>query len=125
MTVVSYIPEGTHARVHFYSLQRDARYFSNPEVFWPDRWLIAEGLQQHSEKINHDPNAWIPFSFGPSNCVGKGMALQELRTLLCHLVQRLDFRAPAGHDITQYERDLHDRFVATIGRLPVIFSKRE
>ena len=93
-------------------------------MFWPERWLIAEGLQEHPEKIVHNPNAWIPFSFGPYNCVGKNMALQELRMLICHLVQRLTIRFPEGYDPKQYEADLHDLFVFAIGRLPVVVERR-
>jgi hypothetical protein len=120
----SYIPEGTAARIHFWSVHRDARNFSHPDTFWPERWLIAEGLQDYHEKINHNPNAWIPFSFGPCNCVGKNLAMLELRMLLCHLVQRLSIKLPKGCDPAQYERELDDRFVFTIGRLPVIVESR-
>ena len=120
----SYIPEGTVARIHFWSVHRDERNFSFADTFWPDRWLIAEGLQEHPEAVTHNPNAWIPFSFGPSNCVGKNLAMQEIRMMLCYLVQRLDMKFPEGYDPVQYEQGLDDRFVFTIGRLPVIVQRR-
>lgn len=120
----SYIPEGTQTRIHTWSVQRDARNFSHPNVFWPDRWLIAEGLQSHPEKIVHNPNAWIPFSFGPANCVGKNIAMQEMRSVLCHLVQRLDVRLADGYDPDDYERDMEDRLVFAIASLPVVVEQR-
>ena len=123
--VASFIPEGTQTRVHFWSVQRDPRNFSYPDTYWPDRWLIAEGLQEHAEKIVHNVNAWVPFSFGPSNCVGKNLALQEMRMLVCHLVQKLNFRFPDGYDPMQYEREMRDRFVVTVSRLPVIVERRD
>nr|BAL05148.1 cytochrome P450 [Phanerodontia chrysosporium] len=123
-----YIPEGTQTRIHFWSVHRDPRYFSRPEAFWPDRWLIAEGLQAHAagdEPFVHNPNAWTPFSFGPSNCVGKNLALQEMRMLLVHLMHRLTVRLADGWDPAQYERDMEDRFVFSIGRLPVVVERRD
>ena len=123
--LTSYIPEGTQTRIHLWSVHRDPRNFSQPDTFWPDRWLIAEGLQAHTgEKLVHDANAWVPFSFGPSNCVGKNLALQEMRTVLCHLIQRLIFRFADGYDPAQYERDHEDRFVTAVGRLPVVIEVR-
>ncbi|GJE99306.1 cytochrome P450 [Phanerochaete sordida] len=120
-----FIPEGTQTRVHFWSVHRDARNFSHPDTFWPERWLIAEGAQAQPAGFVHNANAWVPFSFGPSNCVGKNLALQEMRMLVCHLVQRLRFRFADGYDPAQYERDMEDRFVVTVGRLPVVVERRD
>ncbi|KIP08940.1 hypothetical protein PHLGIDRAFT_68457 [Phlebiopsis gigantea 11061_1 CR5-6] len=121
----NYIPEGTQMRIHFWSVHRDARNFSHPDTFWPERWLIAEGLQEHTGPFVHNPNAWIPFSFGPSNCVGKNLAMEEMRELLCHFVQKLRVRVPEGVDITEYERQMEDRFVFSIGHLPVVIERRD
>ena len=93
-------------------------------MFWPDRWLIAEGIQEHPEKIEHNSDAWIPFSVGPSNCVGKNVAMQEMRLLCYHLIQRLEFRFADGFDPHEYERNFADRFVVTLGRLPVVVKCR-
>ncbi|EKM51676.1 uncharacterized protein PHACADRAFT_212308 [Phanerochaete carnosa HHB-10118-sp] len=120
-----YIPEGTQTRVSFLGVHRDPRNFTHPDMFWPDRWLIAEGLQTHKEEIVHNPNAWVPFSFGPSNCVGKNLAMQEMRILVCHLVQRFNFRFEDGYDPAQFERDIEDRFVVVIRRLPVVVERRD
>lgn len=102
----------------------DPRNFTNPETFWPDRWLIAEGLQESKEKITHNLNAFIPFSFGPSNCVGKNLAMQEMRYFLCHFMQNLDVRFAEGWDPTEWERVMEDKFILMLGKLPVIVEKR-
>ena len=121
----SYIPEGNQARIHFWSVHRDPRNFSFPNSFWPDRWLIAEGLQESKEKITHNPNAFIPFSFGPSNCVGKNLAILEMRLLVCHIFQKLDLRFPDNWNPQQWEDELEDKFIQKVGRLPVIVSVRD
>ena len=112
------------ARVNFWSLHRDSRNFSHAESFYPDRWLIAEGLEQSKEKLVHNSNAFIPFSFGPANCVGKNLALQEMRMVICHIMQTLELRFPEGYDPMEWDRQLEDRLVMKIGSLPVIAQRR-
>lgn len=121
----SYIPEGTATKFHFWSIHRDARNFSCPDTFWPERWLIAEGIEPSQEKLVHNPNSFVPFSFGPYNCVGKNVALQEMRTLLCHLMHALNFRLPDGYDPQKFEDSLEDQFAIKLGELPVIFEHRD
>lgn len=121
----SHIPEGTQARIHFYSLQRDPTNFSYPDTWMPDRWLIAEGLKESKEKLTHNANAFIPFSFGPSNCVGKNLALQEMRMVITFLVQKLIFSFPEGYDPLTYERNVEDQFVLKVPDLPVVVRRRD
>ncbi|EKM52101.1 uncharacterized protein PHACADRAFT_262568 [Phanerochaete carnosa HHB-10118-sp] len=122
-----YIPEGTHTRIHSWSVHRDARNFSYPEKFWPERWLIAEGIEPASagEEIAHDPNAFMPFSFGPYNCVGKNIALAEIRQLLCHFMQKLDVHFADGTSPEQYEHAAEDMFIFVVGELPVVVQRRD
>ena len=111
-----------------YAVQRDERFFSPlPNTFWPERWLIAEGVEAApaGEKLVHDPNAFTPFSFGPYNCVGKNIALAEMRQLLCHLVQRLDVRLADGADPEAYARAAQDKFIYVVGVLPVTVTRRD
>lgn len=136
-----FLPEGTSAFVHFYSIHRDPRYFSpSPDAFWPERWLSEEDRQalgysypksspssDKSTKIPsfiHNPSAFIPFSYGPMNCVGKKLALQEIRTLVCCVMQGFDFRFADGYDVTRWDRELNDFFVSMRGELPVVITPR-
>jgi cytochrome P450 len=79
----SFVPEGTSAVVHTYSLHHDPRYFSPfPDNFIPERWLASEDkialdptiFSEH--EVIHNTAAFIPFSVGPSNCVGRNLAYQ-------------------------------------------------
>ena len=62
-----------------YLLHRDARFFSAPEAFHPDRFM--------SNHKTH-PFAYFPFGIGPRRCIGEGFALMEgvlvLGTILRH-----------------------------------------
>ena len=111
--------------MHFWSVHRDARNFSYPDTFWPDRWLIAEGIQESKEKITHNPDAFIPFSFGPANCVGKNLAMLEMRLVLCHIMQKLNLRFADGWDVSEYEKHIKDMFVIEVPPLMVMVSRRD
>ncbi|XP_055696967.1 probable cytochrome P450 9f2 isoform X3 [Phlebotomus papatasi] len=65
--------------IPIYSLQRDPKYFPNPEKFDPERFS-----DENKSSIN--PNAYIPFGVGPRNCVGSRFALMELKTLVYYMV---------------------------------------
>ncbi|KAI0329906.1 high nitrogen upregulated cytochrome P450 monooxygenase 2 [Cubamyces sp. BRFM 1775] len=132
-----YLPEGTITYVHFYSLHRDPKYFSpHPESFYPDRWLSSSSPSSPSSSIPaapssptvvHTPSAFVPFSFGPANCVGRGLALQEMRMLVCLLVQRFDMRFPEGDawDPRTYEAGLEDWFTIQKPALKVVLTPRQ
>ncbi|KAH7927912.1 cytochrome P450 [Leucogyrophana mollusca] len=129
-----FLPAGTSAFVHSYSLHRDPRNFSPmPDNFWPERWLSPEErstlVSSDSKGLDkvpfiHNTAAFLPFSFGPANCVGKNLAYQEMRTVVCLMMQRLEFCFVDGFEPETWERDLKDYFVTMKGELPVVLSPR-
>ncbi|KAF9269322.1 high nitrogen upregulated cytochrome P450 monooxygenase 2 [Marasmius fiardii PR-910] len=117
-----YLPEDTPVNIPAYVLHRDPRYFSpDPERFWPDRWISDD------KNVETNRDAFIPFSVGPMNCVGKQLALLELRCVIATLVQRfdMDFDKKTGWTEEDWEKDLEDYLVFKKGRLPVLLRRRE
>jgi cytochrome P450 len=51
-----------------YLLHRDARFFSEPDLFHPERFLGNGKIHQF---------AYFPFGVGPRRCIGEGFALME------------------------------------------------
>lgn len=80
------IPQDTLIIPNLYHLHNDPRYWINPECFNPDRWIDSNG-----ELIKHD--AFMPFSVGPRECLGKTLAIQELFIFLVSLLQKFTVTA--------------------------------
>ena len=72
----------------------------------------------------HNEAAFIPFSYGPMNCPGKALAMQQMRTVICALVQRFRFRLREGWDPRRYEADFKDYFTANRPEMPVELEPR-
>lgn len=58
------IPANCSVEIYFSSLHRDPEQFANPKKFDPDRFLPENTAKRH-------PFAFVPFSGGPRNCIGR------------------------------------------------------
>lgn len=70
------IAPGTLILMCPYLLQRDRRYFPDPDRFEPARWLAAARPPRFS---------YFPFGGGPRGCIGQPYALQEAALILATL----------------------------------------
>ncbi|KAI0632330.1 high nitrogen upregulated cytochrome P450 monooxygenase 2 [Trametes polyzona] len=132
-----YVPPGTAMYIPPWSLHRDPCNFSPlTEDFWPERWLIAAGRapppapdlsnekSASAPQFVHNEAAFIPFSHGPANCVGRPMALQEMRAVTCALVQKFEVRLREGWNPRAYEAGYKDFFMSRRPALPVTLHAR-
>ncbi|KAH6714088.1 cytochrome P450 [Leptodontidium sp. MPI-SDFR-AT-0119] len=78
------VPPDTQISVDLAELGRDPKYWPDPELFIPERWL--EPYKGHEV----DRKATLPFSTGPRNCIGMQFALRELRLLLAMVVRKFE-----------------------------------
>ncbi|RDX50601.1 high nitrogen upregulated cytochrome P450 monooxygenase 2 [Lentinus brumalis] len=128
----AFIPPGTSVWAHTWSIHRDPRNFSRPDAFWPDRWLLASttlgsfpssaSSSAEADGVRdfvHNEDAWIPFAQGQMNCVGKNLALLEIRMVVCALMQRFEMRLSEGWDAREYEWKFRAYLVATRPEMPV------
>lgn len=127
------------------TVQRDPRYFwPNPEGFDPGRWLV-DPKQKSADEFRLNTMAYMPFSYGsswiprlsrprmrgltyfaagPTNCVGKNLALMEMRMAIAALVRKFEMQLAPGWDQDQWEKNCKDHFVLVTGPLPVIVTRR-
>jgi len=55
---------GTSIFINVFALHRNEKHFENPEKFDPDRFLPEKKKDRHNF-------AFVPFSAGSRNCIGK------------------------------------------------------
>jgi cytochrome P450 len=76
------VAAGTNIFVFQFLTQRDARFFSDPNTFNPERW------REDPVRSGKIPRfAYFPFGGGPRVCVGASFAMLEA-TLLLAMIQR-------------------------------------
>nr|XP_022909100.1 cytochrome P450 4c21-like isoform X3 [Onthophagus taurus] len=87
--------------------------FEDPTKFKPERFL-----PENSTKI--PANAYLPFSLGPRDCIGKIVAVAEVKFLISYIVRHFTL-----HPINDHKADIAGEVVLTSKNgLPVIFKKR-
>jgi cytochrome P450 len=79
-----HIPRGTIIILYYYGLHHNKDYWSDPEVFDPDRFSAKQ-------KSEHTPFAYAPFGGGPRLCIGNHFAMMEMQLILCAFVQNYEF----------------------------------
>ena len=82
-------------------------------------------MNKKDETIVINQDAFIPFSVGPAHCVGKNLAIVEMRMVVSLLIQRFDMRLENSYNPRQWIEDLQDFMVVKTGSLPVIFTTRK
>ena len=72
----------------------------------------------------HNQAAFLPFSYGPANCVGKYFAMTEMRMVVVSIMQKFDIRFADSYNPTEWEANLQDFYVMKKGPLPVVLTAR-
>uniref|UniRef100_A0A2K6G348 Cytochrome P450 family 4 subfamily A member 11 n=1 Tax=Propithecus coquereli TaxID=379532 RepID=A0A2K6G348_PROCO len=75
------LPKGIVVALSIYGLHHNPRVWPNPEVFDPSRF--APGSVPHS-------HAFLPFSGGSRNCIGKQFAMNELKVAVALTLLRFE-----------------------------------
>jgi cytochrome P450 len=85
-------PSGTTVLASQWVMHRDARYYDDPDAFWPERWL--DGLADRLPA-----GAYFPFGNGPRRCIGQSFALMESELVTATVAQQFRFRLVPGHPV--------------------------
>jgi cytochrome P450 len=119
-----YIPEYTQLSVHKWSMQRYEKNFSKSHEFIPERW-ISDEERSRLNITRHNPNAFIPFGAGQYGCVGKQLALVEMRLFLVGLLRRLDFSPSPEYDLETFPETTTSHLTLITPPLPALIKIRE
>jgi cytochrome P450 len=87
------VPAGGVVIMPTWVVQRDARWFDEPEAFRPERWA--------DDAIRRLPRfAYFPFGGGPRQCIGNTFAMMEATLILAAIAQRFRLALIPGQRVT-------------------------
>ncbi|KYN10123.1 Cytochrome P450 4C1 [Trachymyrmex cornetzi] len=78
------LPKGADVIISFIRMHRNEKYWPNPLMFNPDRFL--------QEKTNCLPYYYMPFSDGSRNCIGSKYAMISMKVILATLIRTFVFK---------------------------------
>ncbi|KAF5285365.1 hypothetical protein FQR65_LT13255 [Abscondita terminalis] len=76
--------KGTVCVIPVHSIQRDPKYYPNPDKFDPERFNEAN-------KHSLTPTSFLTFGMGPKNCIGSRFALLEAKLIFCAILSKFEF----------------------------------
>ncbi|MBI2805211.1 MAG: cytochrome P450 [Planctomycetes bacterium] len=89
------VPRGMTVLLPQWVVQRDPRFFDEPETFRPGRW--------GEERMKSMPRfAYFPFGGGPRVCIGQQFAMMELVLILATIARKYRFRLRPGVTVTPH-----------------------
>ncbi|KAJ5669801.1 hypothetical protein N7462_010871 [Penicillium macrosclerotiorum] len=92
--------------------------FEQAAAFIPERWY------QRPEMVRSKV-AFTPFGTGHTSCLGRALAMNDMRLITARLVQKYNFSLPPGETGDSVLRGLKDQFTSNPGRLRLVFQSRE
>lgn len=81
------VARGDHVWISPYVIQRDSRWWPEPEEFLPERWLEPDKMRPRL--------AFVPFGAGPRKCLGEDIAWAEMVATTFVVLDRFDI-TPLG-----------------------------
>ncbi|KAK1997731.1 cytochrome P450 [Colletotrichum falcatum] len=81
-----FVPGGTRVMVSQWPMYRDEKQFAQPDSFIPERWLGDARFAADNK------SALQPFSVGPRNCIGRNLAMSEMRVILARVIWNFDLK---------------------------------
>jgi len=118
-----YIPEFTQLSVHKWSMQRDEDNFTKAHDFIPERWLSDEDRTRF-EIANHNAKAFMSFGGGLYGCVGKPLALLEMRLFIVGFLRRLEIAPSPDYELDRFTKETGSHLTLVKPSLPILVRKR-
>ncbi|XP_064122206.1 cytochrome P450 2L1-like [Macrobrachium nipponense] len=111
------IPKGSMVTPVTASIHFDPRYWDQPDLFLPERWLSPEG------KFVMRKEGYLPFGTGKRSCVGESLARMELMIFTATVLQNFTISPPEGKTIDLLP-DFDNRVIHMSRKQDVVFTSR-
>lgn len=90
------IRKGDVVGMAFYSIHHDKRFWNiDPDTFCPERFATLDGKLGPDAK--HSPYQFGPFGTSNRACAGQQLAMLEMKTIMCRLMQQVTFYLEEGY----------------------------
>ena len=86
------IEEGCNVVFPLYLIQRNPKYWPNPDEFDPERF-------NPNNAQSYPTFAYLPFGEGPRNCIGKRLAMLEAKMVLVTILKEFHFKRCADTEV--------------------------
>ncbi|KAJ5090124.1 hypothetical protein N7532_008808 [Penicillium argentinense] len=113
-----YIPPDTTIVAPRFCISRREDCFEKALEFIPERWY------KHPEMV-WNKAAFAPFGTGHHSCLGRALAMNDMRLTTARLIQKYTFTFPAGENGDSVWKDLKDQFTSNPGCLRLVFERRQ
>ncbi|KAH8689533.1 putative cytochrome P450 [Talaromyces proteolyticus] len=112
-----FVPGETSVFCPQYALGRSTDIYVNPEAFIPERWYSRPELVK-------EKSAFAPFLSGTYGCIGRPLAMMNLRSTLARLITTFDIKFGEGEDGSSFEGKSTNHFLWCPGDLYISFTRR-
>jgi cytochrome P450 len=86
-----FIAGGVSVSVPTFSILRDKTIFSEPDRYFPERWLPEGDGHDDDPRLRKMKKFFVPFSTGPRACIGRNIAYFEMTMVVATVVHWFDF----------------------------------
>ncbi|KAI1104955.1 cytochrome p450 monooxygenase [Jackrogersella minutella] len=112
-----FIPGNTIVQIPLYTMYRDEKIFKHAEEFIPERWTTRRDLVT-------DAACFTPFLIGSFSCVGKQLALMEMRYVISRLAVKYNINLAKGQTPEAFTENNFDTFTIRLAPLQMTLQHR-
>ncbi|KAF7197798.1 Cytochrome P450 monooxygenase [Pseudocercospora fuligena] len=110
-----FLPGNVEYNISQYFLGRDEAIYTHADQFIPERWYSKPELVKHKK-------AFAPFLTGSFGCIGKNLAMMEMRTLTTSILLNYDVGFAPGEDGSRIWNDSKEHFTMDLAPLDLVFT---
>ncbi|KAL6436850.1 hypothetical protein ACFW04_004908 [Cataglyphis niger] len=110
------LPKGADIFLPFIKVHRSEKYWQNPLVFDPDRFLPHNMTNCHQY-------SYLPFSNGPRNCIGWKYGMVSMKVMLATLIRTFVFKVDKRIELVEIKLNVTP-LLTVINPLKVRIKKR-
>ncbi|EEA26095.1 hypothetical protein TMatcc_005654 [Talaromyces marneffei ATCC 18224] len=100
-----------------YAIGHSEAIYEKPEEFIPERWYSRPELVK-------EKSAFAPFLIGTYGCIGRPLAMMNLRSTLARLITTFDIKFAEGEDGSSFDGKSTNHFLWVPADLFISFTKR-